>query len=59
MTELLKKNIKFEWSAECRNSMDELKGRLTTVLVLILPNSNSDYVIYSDDSMQGLGCILM
>ena len=35
---LLKKNVRFEWSEECQKSMDELKRRLTTAPVLILPD---------------------
>ena len=57
--ELLKKNIKFEWSEECQKSMDELKRRLTIALVLILFDDSSDYVIYSDAPLKGMGCVLI
>ena len=56
---LLKKNVRFEWSKECQKSMDELKRRLTIAPVLTLPNDSSDYVIYSDVSLKGMGCVLM
>ena len=56
---LLKKNVRFEWSEECQKSMDELKRRLTTAPVLTLPDDSSDYVIYSDASLRGMGCVLM
>ena len=56
---LLKKNVRFEWSEECQKSMDELKRRLTTAPILTLPNDSSDYVIYSDASLKGMGCVLM
>ena len=59
MTELLRKNIIFGWSDECQQSMDELKERLTMAPILILPNNESDFVIYSDASWNGLGCVLM
>ena len=39
--------------------MDKLKRRLTTAPVLILPDDSSDYVIYSDASLRGMGCVLM
>ena len=39
--------------------MDELKRRLTTAPVLILLDDNNDYVIYSDASLRGMGCVLM
>ena len=57
--ELLKKNVRFEWSKKCRKSMDELKRRLTIALVLILPDNSNDYVIYSDASLRDVGYILM
>ena len=56
---LLKKNVRFEWSKECQKSMDELKRRLTTTPVLTLSDDSSDYVIYSDALLRGMGCILM
>ena len=36
MTNLLKKDVEFEWSEECQKSIDELKKRSTTALVLTL-----------------------
>ena len=59
MTKLLKKNVRFEWSDECQKSMDELKRKLTIALILTLPDDSSDYVIYSDASLRGMGCVLM
>ena len=57
--ELLKENIRFEWSEECQKSIDELKKKLTIAPVLILPDDSSDYVIYNDASLRGMGCVLM
>jgi LPS O-antigen subunit length determinant protein (WzzB/FepE family) len=59
MTELLKNNTKFEWSEACEKSFQELKRRLTTALVLTLPDIKKDFVMYYDASKQGLGCVLM
>ena len=36
-----------------------MKGRLTSVPALALPNGRDGFVIYSDASRQGLGCVLM
>ena len=36
-----------------------MKKRLTTALVLTLPDIHQDFVIYCDASRQGLGCVLM
>ena len=59
LTNLLKKDQKFEWSDTCQHSFEELKQRLTTAPVLALPSGKDDYVVYSDVSRQGLGCVLM
>ena len=59
MTELLKKDKKFTWTESCERSFQELKNRLTTAPVLILPDIHRDFVIYCDASREGLGCVLM
>jgi hypothetical protein len=59
MTELLKKEKKFNWSESCEKSFQELKRRLTTAPVLTLPDIQRDFVVYCDASRQGLGCVLM
>ena len=43
----------------CQQSFEELKGRLTSAPVLALPNGRDGFVVYSDASRQGLGCVLM
>ena len=59
MTALLEKNAKFVWSEKCQANFEELKKRLTTALVLVLPDLNKGFLIYCDASHQGLGCVLM
>jgi hypothetical protein len=59
MTELLKKEKKFNWTESCERSFQELKKRLTTAPVLTLPDIQRDFVVYCDASRQGLGCVLM
>jgi hypothetical protein len=59
MTRLLEKNKPFEWTAECQASFEELKIRLTSAPVLVLPNLTKKFDIYCDASRQGLGCVLM
>ena len=59
LTNLLKKTTRFEWNEACQRSFDELKRRLTSAPVLALPQGNEDFVIYSDASKVGLGCVLM
>ena len=51
--------MKFEWSDQCENSFQQLKQKLITAPVLTLPTSGKEFVVYSDASIQGLGCVLM
>jgi hypothetical protein len=59
MTELLKKGKTFEWTSRREASFQELKKRLTTTLVLTMPDMERPFSIYCDASGQGLGCVLM
>ena len=60
MTGLLRKvHKKFVWDAKCEASFQELKKRLTSAPILTLPDGHDGYVVYSDASKQGLGCVLM
>ncbi|KAK3129330.1 hypothetical protein QOZ80_6BG0477810 [Eleusine coracana subsp. coracana] len=59
MTTLLGKDKSFEWTQRCQTSFEELKKRLTSAPVLILPDISKSFDIYCDASKQGLGCVLM
>jgi hypothetical protein len=59
MTELIWMDKKFEWSAKLETSFQELKKRLTTAPVLVMPDMEEQFLIYCNASSQGLGCILM
>jgi hypothetical protein len=59
ITELLAKGNTFEWTPKCETSFQELKKRLTTALVLTMPDMERPFSIYCDASGQGLGCVLM
>ena len=59
LTKLTRKDVKYEWVDACQQSFEELKGRLTSAPVLALPNGRDGFVVYSDASQQGLGCVLM
>jgi hypothetical protein len=59
LTSLLEKDKKFIWSEACQNSFDELRKRLTTAPVLVMPDIHKSFDIYCDASKQGLGCVLM
>ncbi|KAL0428120.1 UNVERIFIED_CONTAM: Retrovirus-related Pol polyprotein from transposon.6 [Sesamum latifolium] len=59
LTKLLRKGVAFQWTEQCQQSFDELKRRLTSTPILTLPSSSGGYVVYTDASKQGLGCVLM
>jgi hypothetical protein len=59
MTELLEKDKQFEWMPACEASFQEVKKRLTTAPVLVMPNMEKSFSIYYDASSQGLRCVLM
>ena len=59
LTKLTRKDVKYDWVDVCQKSFDELKGRLTSAPILALPNGRDGFVVYSDASRQGLGCVLM
>jgi hypothetical protein len=50
MMKLLEKNKTFEWAEECQTSFEELKKRLTSAPVLILPDLTKKFDIYCDAS---------
>ena len=59
LTKLTRKDVKYDWVDACQQSFEELKGRLTSASVLALPNGRDGFVVYSDVSRRGLGCVLM
>ncbi|XP_040952743.1 uncharacterized protein [Gossypium hirsutum] len=59
MTKLLQKNVPFIWDDQCQRSFETLKQMLTEAPVLTLPESGKDFIVYSDASLNGLGCVLM
>lgn len=59
ISDLLKKDKKFEWSEKAEESFKTLKTKLTTAHVLVLPDTSKYFVVFCDASLQGLGCVLM
>ena len=56
---LLGKRSKFEWNDLCEKAFQELKRRLTSGPILIIPKKGQRYTVYCDASKDGLGYILM
>jgi hypothetical protein len=59
MTELLEKDKKCKWTPACEASFQELKKRLTTAPILVMPDMERLFSIYCNASGQDLGCVLM
>ena len=59
MTRLTRKEVHFVWDDACEESFQELKRRLTSAPVLVLPEPDGEYVVCCDASKLGLGCVLM
>ena len=59
MMRLTRKEVKFDWDDRCEEAFQELRRRLTTSPILIVPNIGQGYTVYCDASRAGLGCVLM
>ncbi|KAI3771277.1 hypothetical protein L6452_02438 [Arctium lappa] len=56
---LTKKNVKFVWTEEQEKAFRTLQRKLCEAPILSLPEGSEDFVVYSDASKMGLGCVLM
>ncbi|GJS07461.1 putative reverse transcriptase domain-containing protein [Tanacetum coccineum] len=59
VTSLTRKNQKYVWGVEQEEAFQTLKNNLCDAPILSLPDGVEDFVVYSDASNQGLGCVLM
>ncbi|KAI5405994.1 hypothetical protein KIW84_052663 [Lathyrus oleraceus] len=59
LTQLTRKGQAYVWDVACEKSFVELKKKLTSAPVLVLPNLNESFVVYCDASKMGLGGVLM
>ena len=53
---LTKKGEEFRWTAECQQSFDTLKARLTSLLAY--PSFERSFVLETDASIDGIGAVL-
>src|ERR1051325_7951708 len=58
LTQLTSKGQSFICTSQCEANFQELKRRLNTVPILILPNPTEPFVVYYDASLMGLGGVL-
>nr|KYP36108.1 Retrovirus-related Pol polyprotein from transposon 17.6 [Cajanus cajan] len=59
LTQLTRKDQPSVWMDACEHSFQELKRRLTTSPILVLPDTGEHFDVFCDASHQGLGCVLM
>ena len=59
MTKLARREVKFELNNLCEREFQELKRRLTSAPILIVPWRGQRYTMYYDASKDELGCVLM
>ncbi|KAG8485850.1 hypothetical protein CXB51_019165 [Gossypium anomalum] len=59
LTKLIRKGAPFVWTDKQQEAFEKLKEVLTEAPVLIQPESEKDFTVYSDASHVGLGCVLM
>ena len=59
MTRLTLKEVNFNLEDRCEKAFQELKRRLTSAPILIVPDRGQGYIVYCDASRVGLGRVLM
>ncbi|GKA14668.1 putative reverse transcriptase domain-containing protein [Tanacetum coccineum] len=59
LTKLTQKNKKYIWGEDQETAFQLLKQKLCESPILALPEGNDDFVVYGDESHQGLGAVLM
>ena len=58
ITRLMAKDVPYIWSKACQHALDELKLKLTSAPVLVLPDRTGDYEVFCDALGMGVGCVL-
>ena len=59
MTRITRKGICFVWNDACEHFLQELKKRLTSAPILVIPERGLGYIVYCDALRDGLYCVLM
>jgi len=56
--ELTKKNVMFKWSEQAEKAFNELKEKLTSAPVLMIPDTSQNFIVTTDASGVGMGAVL-
>ena len=59
MTRLTWKEVKFVWDDSCERAFQELKRRLTSAPILVVPERGHRYIVFCEASKDRLECVLM
>lgn len=59
LTKILHKGVKFEQTSKFQERFEMLKKLFMKALILVQPVEELDYTVYSDESLYGLGCVLI
>ena len=59
LTNLLQKKVKFNWTKDCQEAFEKLKGLLISAPVLSTPDYSSPFIIHVDASDVGAGAVLL
>ena len=59
LTDLLKKDRKWEWTGSCRNAFEKLKEIVETEPVLSLPDFDKPFEVHTDASDKAIGGVLV
>ena len=59
LTNLLRKNVAYEWTKICQESFDQLKIDLTSAPVLVSPDTTQSYELIADACGTGIGSVLL
>nr|GEU36415.1 putative reverse transcriptase domain-containing protein [Tanacetum cinerariifolium] len=59
MTKLTQKKVKFDWGDKQEEAFHVIKQKLCSAPILSLPEGSEGFVVYCDDSIKGLGVVVM
>ena len=59
MTQLTQKGQAYVWDRQWKENFQELKKKLTTASMLILPNLSKSFVVFCDAFNRGLGGVII
>jgi len=58
MAKMLKKDVTFCWDDDCQKSLDTLKEKMVTVLILVFLDWKKEFHVHVDASCIALGVVL-